>query len=304
MRINKFAEFSARIFLKLMLFSSFPQVSSINIALVMMLNTSFHENSGNSEILKDFDSSTSSNSKSEIKGKLHDIRIILDKIRAPKFKNVFCRSRLNDLVAKQVEQFGSTLVLGRAGTGKTTVATEFAKKYEHVSWFRVESTDIEWETFSQYFLTSFQDYLPGIDPANFESEAGEEIETTVLRYLETLFSELEKVSEQNNILIVLDDLHSVFDVDWFSTFFHGLLSFENPKIHILMMSRSKPPFPLWRLRSKQKLGVLDESLLLFTTGELEQFVKDAKVPKSIQRTVYRTSYGRISKILELLGTDL
>jgi ATP/maltotriose-dependent transcriptional regulator MalT len=266
-----------------------------------MLNYTFHENIDESDSIMFFESLSHSSNTTDMNGKFNDVRIISEKINIPKFDIDFCRARLTELLSKQTEQFGTSFILGRAGTGKSTLAIEFAKDYERVAWFRVESTDSEWETFSQYFISSFQNALPTADFGYANDSLSQTQETKVLKFLEKLFYKLEQATQKNRLLIILDDLHNVFDAGWFETFFKGLLSYQLPNVHILLLSRSKPPFPLWRLRSKQQLGFLEENLLLFTVGELEDFLKSDKFSKQKIRQIHKDSYGRISKILELLG---
>jgi len=279
--------------------SSFSQVFRIMMKIVMMLNYSFQENIDSSETLLLFDAVSSKEKSPNLRCKFRDFRIISEKIRIPQPGNSFERPRLNELLGKQIEQFGASLILGRAGTGKTTVAVNFARDYERVAWFRVESAESDWETFSQYFVSGFRISLPEADFSFAPVLPNQTTETRVLNFLEQLFSVLEKVSKEQRILIVLDDLHSVFDAEWFETFFKCLFSYEIPNIQILLLSRSKPPFPLWRLRSKQKLGVLEENLLLFTINELEEFLKSKEISKEKIRRIHKSSFGRVSKILDL-----
>lgn len=265
----------------------------------MMLNYTFHENIDDGESLMLFESLASYSKSDGFKGKISDIRIISEKITIPKADYNFHRLRLTELLSKQMEQFGGSFILGRAGTGKSTLAIEFAQNYERVAWFRIESTDSNWETFSQYFISSFQYSMPDSDFSDFFSKQSNE--NRVLKFLERLFNKLESATRENRVLIILDDLHNVFDAEWFETFFKGLLSYQLPNVHILLLSRSKPPFPLWRLRSKQQLGFLEESLLHFTIGELEDLLKTKEVSNRKIKQIHKDSYGRISKILELLG---
>jgi ATP/maltotriose-dependent transcriptional regulator MalT len=71
-------------------------------------------------------------------------------------------------------------------------------------------------------------------------------------------------------LIVLDDAHYLFDADWFGGFFSSLLYSLSPASHLLILSRGTPSLPLWRLRSKQVLGVVDEKLLAFDIEETQR----------------------------------
>ena len=228
--------------------------------------------------------------------KSDEVRLISDKIRVPAEKSHIFRPRLCEVLKKYSEQFGTTLVTGRAGTGKTTLAVDFTKCYERVAWFRIEASDLDWHTFSRYFLACFKE-----DSLNFISEipSEESIEEEIHQFLEVLFSQLELISKEQNFLIVLDDLHCVFDAEWFETFFKGLLAYNKPNIHILMLSRTKPPFPIWRLRSKQKLSVLDEQLLWCTIDEIEKLLEKYSINRHKTSLIHKASYGRVSKAIEL-----
>ncbi len=69
------------------------------------------------------------------------------------------------------------------------------------------------------------------------------------------------------LLIVIEDLHLVSDSDWLVPFFTRLLPLLPSEVHVLITSRNLPPAPLWRMRSKQSLVVIDESALAFSRAE-------------------------------------
>jgi LuxR family maltose regulon positive regulatory protein len=68
-------------------------------------------------------------------------------------------------------------------------------------------------------------------------------------------------------LIVIEDLHLVSDSYWLVPFFTRLLPLLPSDVHVLITSRNLPPAPLWRMRSKQSLVVVDETTLAFTRTE-------------------------------------
>jgi len=51
--------------------------------------------------------------------------------------------------------------------------------------------------------------------------------------------------------IVIEDLHLVCDTDWLVPFLDRLLPLAPREVHLLITSRTLPPAPLWRMRSKQ-----------------------------------------------------
>lgn len=215
------------------------------------------------------------------------IHIFAEKLRIPQFDGYVSRPRLGELFCKSLKQIGAMLVTGRAGTGKTALATHCSRDYDETFWYRVESADSDWRVFSGYLSAMFKTPI---------SETGGK---DVSIFVENLFSEIEKTEEKKSRLIVLDDVHNVFDADWFNEFFHTALFSLSPETHLVFLSRSKPPFPLWRLRSKQVLTVVDEKVLAFDKAEAETFCQTFNLSNRKIAKIYKESYGRIGKLKTL-----
>jgi ATP/maltotriose-dependent transcriptional regulator MalT len=58
-----------------------------------------------------------------------------------------------------------------------------------------------------------------------------------------------------------------------------------------MLSRSKPPTPIWRLRSKQVLNVIDEKLLAFSLAEAQEFFAFHGVSQADVAAALAESFG-------------
>lgn len=164
------------------------------------------------------------------------------------------RLRLNDYPAKTSRQIGATFIVGRAGTGTTALAADEAKNYKRKAWYMAETADTDWNLFSRNLTASFNE-----PRMKFEDLKSEYPET----FIENLFSRLAVINYQNPLLLVLDDIHNVFDAEWFNDFFNILVYSLTPRIHLLLLARSSPSFPIRRLRSKHIVGVVDEKLLAF-----------------------------------------
>ncbi|MBA3804788.1 MAG: hypothetical protein H0X14_03630 [Acidobacteria bacterium] len=72
------------------------------------------------------------------------------------------------------------------------------------------------------------------------------------------------------LLIIIDDLHLVYDAEWVVPFFRRLLPLLPVEAHMLITGRSLPPAPLWRMRSKQTLCVVEEPVMAFTEEEAKK----------------------------------
>lgn len=226
--------------------------------------------------------------------------LLLDKLRVPETERFVERARLKTLLEKSVAQFPGTMISGRAGTGKTALVADFAKAARNVGWYTVETTDLDWSTFSRYLSCCLTE--AGFKPAKLADEERYSPQNAIASFLVRHFLSAEKRSSGSNSLIVLDDAHHIFDAGWFEEFFKLMLYSLPPNAHLLLLCRSKPPAPLWRLRSKQVLNVIDEDQLAFTTDETADLFERYGRLDVGPETARVESFGRVSKLIEF-ATD-
>ena len=75
-------------------------------------------------------------------------------------------------------------------------------------------------------------------------------------------------------------------------FFRRLLPLLPPEVHVTLIGRSLPPTPLWRMRSKQTLCVLDEPSLAFTPEEARQLFASYGLDEPRAESVLKQTRGR------------
>jgi len=63
-----------------------------------------------------------------------------------------------------------------------------------------------------------------------------------------------------------------------------------------------PPTPLWRLRSKQMLRVVDESELAFTLDETVALFKTYGLPEETARVAWTQTQGKAATIWDFAST--
>ena len=255
----------------------------------MAMTLSFHENLDFAETSQNFDFNTSlSDYSSDSEKRIH---LFSKKMQIPEFNNQISRPRLLELLKKSSEQNGATLITGRAATGKTALASGFTANYSRVMWYQIDTAENDWNIFSRYLAAIFdEDY-----------EKLKESHREVSHFIEKLFSNL-AAKKSSPALIVLDDLHNVFDAEWFPEFFAALLAALSSEIHLVSLSRTKPAQPLWRVRSKQILAMIDEKLLAFNLEETEELFKKFKIPSKKAATAHKKSFGRISRLKQFIET--
>ncbi len=192
---------------------------------------------------------------------------ILEKITIPTTTSRVIRPRLLEVLHGNLTAFTATIINGRAGTGKTTLTADFAERSGRlVSWYKVDAADSHLPEFIGYLLESLKPNRPSLDSAGLLGLAESVLSDRAESVAESLVFQLSE-STADPLLIVIEDLHLVYDEDWVAPFFSRLLPLLPADVHVLITCRSMPPTPLWRLRSKQMLRVLDEEELSFTLEE-------------------------------------
>lgn len=220
------------------------------------------------------------------------IKLFADKISVPTFSAPVARPRLIEHLKNSLAQFSVTLITGRTGMGKTILAADFAAQTRRrTAWYKAETADGDWQVFSSYLLGSLRHCCPDFDVQKFDARQSEVAATT-----EALATQFNRAADEQPFLIVLDDLHSVFDAAWFTEFFDSFVPLLAPNVHLLMLARTLPPLQIWRLRSKQVLGVIDEKLLNFNLEETKEFFRSRQLPPTAARSAFKRTYGRIAKL--------
>jgi LuxR family maltose regulon positive regulatory protein len=225
-----------------------------------------------------------------------EIRLFTEKLQIQKFKNDIERPRLMEVLEKSSVQFGSTLITGRAGTGKTALAAQYARKYKQVAWLSIDSADSEWKIFDAYLSACLAGNCSDRKIKKSYSKSSLPSESEVSTRIETLMSQFVSKAKVSPSLIVLDDAHYIFDSEWFGAFFKSLLYSLPTETHLLVLSRGVPSLPLWRLRSKQVLGVVDEKLLAFDIDETQKLFRKFGCSPELAAQAHSKSFGRISHL--------
>jgi LuxR family maltose regulon positive regulatory protein len=221
------------------------------------------------------------------------MRLILDKITVPSQPPRITRPRLLALLKNSLESCASTVISGRAGTGKTALAADFALKCGRpVAWYKVDSLDMELPVFLHYLVSSIAQHRPGFGARTLAALAGSDDSTTPSDSFLYELLEYEGVP----LLIVLEDLHLICEGEWLVPFLCRLLPLLPRKVHILITSRTMPPAPLWRMRSKQTLEVIDEVMLAFTRSEAFELFETYGLSGEYARAAYDRSRGRAGSL--------
>jgi LuxR family maltose regulon positive regulatory protein len=218
--------------------------------------------------------------------------IITEKLELPDVSGMIPRRRLMTLLGNSTATFPATLIMGRAGTGKTAAAAEFARTFRRAAWYSLGPGDVDWQVFSAHFAAAVAGRERGVPPT------AEETSTTVSRAAIERFIAgcLNEVRLPD--VLVIDDIHHIFDAPWFEDALLSLISLVSPSMRLVLTCRSRPPAPLWRSRSKQQLNVIDEKQLAFDHKECTELFATHGLSAAAAADAHRRTYGRAARLAQ------
>lgn len=223
------------------------------------------------------------------------MELIAEKIAVPQLATQLCRARLLALLEQSLTTCTATIISGRAGTGKTALAVDFARRCDRaVTWYKVDAPEGKLECFLEYLIASIRKKRPNFGVQALmplmRTAVGHEISTVA----EAIVYELVE-GENRPLLIVIEDLHLICDSDWLVPFFRRLLPLLPLRVHMLITSRTLPP-PLWRMRSKQTLTVIAEESLAFTREEVNELFESYTLSSEHARIALDHTHGRAAPL--------
>lgn len=223
-------------------------------------------------------------------------QILTTKLFAPFPRpNMVSRPRLLNAL-----QLGSdsklTLISAPAGYGKSTLLSEWVHQNEiPVGWLSLDSGDNDPVRFWDYFVAALQT-IQILE----KYKVGENLLRFLLgspvpdhrSFIEGLISDVAAIPEQ--FFLVLDDFHTITEPQIRDGLFHLLetlpLGFSG--FHLIISSRSDPPWPLARLRVRGELSEVRSKDLRFSREEAALFLNEvmglALSPENVGRLESRT----------------
>jgi len=200
----------------------------------------------------------------------HNIKTFSSKLTVPRISDTIPRERLLSLMHPSAGKKLITVVAG-AGYGKTTLAGQALSRWTGKTvWYRMDASDRDLVTFMGYLVAGIRKYHPEFGKDVLEYLGRVHNPANELRSVLTVFlGELEEISRED-LIIVLDDYHTVNESREIKEAMEILLRDLSPSVHLMLTSRSEPDLPLSRHRAMRAVTDIREDDLAFTAGEIEQ----------------------------------
>lgn len=224
------------------------------------------------------------------------MRVIPDKVTVPVQDPRVSRPRLLRMLGEGLDSCTATVITGRAGAGKTMLAKEFARGCgRRAAWYTVETPDGELPIFFRYLVESVGRQRPGFGRGVLSHFAGSPGLEDIPTLAEAFLYELQE-SRGEPLMLVVDDLHLIYDAEWVVPFFRRLLPLLPTEAHMLLIGRSLPPTPVWRMRSKQTLCLVEEAALAFDTQEAAELFAGYGLAGRDARAALEQTRGRAAAL--------
>jgi ATP/maltotriose-dependent transcriptional regulator MalT/two-component SAPR family response regulator len=197
------------------------------------------------------------------------IPILHSKLMAPRTTDTITRDKLQPLKSEIPKKKIITVTAG-AGYGKTTFIAQAVQGYDTV-WYRLDNLDRDLTTFMHHLIEGVRRMYPDFGQEIIKRM--EESQTLGLEYkgIITLFIHELDTRLEKDIMIVLDDYHSVQDSPMIRDAVQLLTEHLCASAHLILISRSEIPLQLSRLRTMREVLDINPEDLLFTSEEIRQF---------------------------------
>ncbi|MGB0384586.1 MAG: AAA family ATPase, partial [Ardenticatenaceae bacterium] len=164
-----------------------------------------------------------------------------------------------------------TVVSAPAGFGKTTLIAQWLDQITDAErcWLSLDASDNTFSRFVSYLIAALQQIQPEVG-ASLLSLLQEASLPSVDEVMTTLINEL-SASLGKPFILVLDDYHLISE-DAIHKGLTFLLTYMPPELHLVLISRTEPPFPLIRLRARGQISEIRATDLRFSKSEATDFL--------------------------------
>jgi ATP/maltotriose-dependent transcriptional regulator MalT len=175
------------------------------------------------------------------------------------------------------EAFGKrlTLVVAGAGFGKTTLLASWAADLDAV-WYQLRESDTGALSLARGILGALSTRVPGLpDELKAAVETGGGSQDAEREWAATFAASLCEALEESlahDVMLIVDDVHELGSAGASAHLLHTLCRQAPPTLHLVLASRTEPPFAIARLRGQGQVLELTANDLSFSPEEIAELV--------------------------------
>ncbi len=186
-----------------------------------------------------------------------------------------------------------TLISAPAGFGKTTLVRKWIAGFEdRVAWYSLDEGDNEQKRYWIYLISALQTIQESLGSSSLAALRSEELfsdsSTGTFSVLTSLLNDLFDLNKP--LYLILDDYHLVNN----SRIHEDMIFFVDnlpPGVHLIVTTRSDPPWPLAKWRGKGKMLEFRQDDLKFSREETCRLFTELKCP-SLNETQLNTLHHK------------
>jgi LuxR family maltose regulon positive regulatory protein len=174
------------------------------------------------------------------------------------------------MLTSGVQRTGCVILLsGPAGFGKTTLLSEFvAQNPQPIAWLSLDEGDSDPNRFWAYFITACQSVLDRVGETALDLlRAPQPLPENAIPTL--LINDL--ASQAGSLVLILDDYHTIQNPALHAELLF-LLDHLPGNLHLILSTRTDPPWPLSRYRARNQLIEIRAQELRFRLEEAAEFL--------------------------------
>ncbi|MGH7572250.1 MAG: tetratricopeptide repeat protein [Gemmatimonadota bacterium] len=174
--------------------------------------------------------------------------------------------RLDEALAHRL----TTLVAG-AGFGKSTLLARWGARVG-CAWYTIDRRDMTLATLAYGLAVALKRRVRRLPPylSEVPSRPGTDSPARAAALAAHLSEALQELLE-HDLVLVLDDVQDIDPGSPSARLLEGLCRHAPDRLHILLSSRSEPPFPIERLRGRGQVLDVDPATLAFSDAETRAF---------------------------------
>ena len=197
--------------------------------------------------------------------------------------SIISRDRLIALINNNLNK-NIILIISPAGFGKTTLVLDFFKQTgKKYAWLYLAPDVNSLRSFMEYMVHSIKELNKNFGVKTLElldsmveSQVISSDEANSISALTGTFSNEFMNCFDEDVYLVIDDLHNAGGKTWLTSTFNSLIEDFPPNLHIFITSRALPDFNFPRLAAKRNLLKIDTGDMVFNLDETEKLLKELK----------------------------